>query len=1000
MASRIFKALIKLAVGLLALVLVLSAVGHTLISRQDHQLIRRNLAERIERATGYDLAIHGDLEFPYSLRPSVVINDLSLNVSGDRREFDLVKAASMQITIRVLPLLNDEVRIDDTVLRGVSAYLEVDTAGRPNWVTDVPDDSTEGSFAFEVRSIELLGLTAVLRDQRTGLELNAGIHQLRLDAPVEGDHVDVSLTAIYEEHPVSLEGQIGERDNVLEGLEFPLRFAGRLAGHRFAAEGHVDRMGGGNIQDIGFHLQAHVEGGDMREIGAITGIPLPPTDAYTIDGTLDGNPLPIVASELNGTLGYKSLNLLATGRIGRLLSFDELELDAVVTGSDLRETPYFDPGKLPKTDEFEITARVLDDWPALSFEDIEARASFDDINATATGTIADASTLSGVDLSVTSQGRSIDDLAAIFAATAPPSDSYSLAGRLHGTWPGFSASNATLALQRETTKVRATGSIKNLQETSGLQIHIETSGTDLAAIPELRALDAPQTNRFEFNGELSGQPNALTLNEMSLLVTRGEHEVRVSGQIANANEFSGIDWRLQATGTDLRELNDVFTPQFPETHRYSLDSTLTGDIDNLAADKIVLDGSMPGLTVSVEGSIGKIVDVRDVDVTADISISDLHVLGAYLGVDLPDLVQLNLTGNVTGDFPNMSIANATYRSGESLVRGNASLNLGDRPAISGAVSSGAIDLRPFLVTKHDEAEVTLAEQPDHYFSSEPFDFAALDRYDLDFRFDNLELIAEDRNAHVKSASLTLENGSLALDNLELVAGDTTTVTGFLSIDRRDVPVFRVDLDVVNVNLVTFLREIHTYQFYRGTFDMTLDVEGQGESARELAGTIDGEIGIFVSDAVMPSVSLNLRITDVLLSMLPWVENRDDVQIECAISLFAIEDGIVDVRLLYLDSAQIRMLGGGSIDLGIETVDLRLAPRRPSRRVFAHDIDVLVRGSLLSPEFATAGASKAVAKTYGKYALLGPAGLLIPGRRTKNQPCAGSLSEFRDSQPTE
>ena len=100
---------------------------------------------------------------------------------------------------------------------------------------------------------------------------------------------------------------------------------------------------------------------------------------------------------------------------------------------------------------------------------------------------------------------------------------------------------------------------------------------------------------------------------------------------------------------------------------------------------------------------------------------------------------------------------------------------------------------------------------------------------------------------------------------------------------------------------------------------------------------------------------------------------------------------------YLDARQLRMIGGGTIDLRNETYDMRLQPRPRGTRIFAHNIDLLLTGSITDPQYSTTGAARTVATKYGKFALLGPAGLLLPSERSKKHPCAGSLQEYREKQ---
>ncbi len=161
--------------------------------------------------------------------------------------------------------------------------------------------------------------------------------------------------------------------------------------------------------------------------------------------------------------------------------------------------------------------------------------------------------------------------------------------------------------------------------------------------------------------------------------------------------------------------------------------------------------------------------------------------------------------------------------------------------------------------------------------------------------------------------------------------------------------------------------------------------------------LNGEFAAFVSEARIPDTSLSLRSIDILMGMMPWMKRREDLIVNCAISRVDVDDGIVNVRILYLDSAQMRMAGVGTIDLRNERLDLRLAPRARRSRILAHNIDLLVKGPFVEPKISSVGAGKAIAADYGKYVLLGPYGLLVPTGRSKKHPCVGSLQEFRQQQ---
>ena len=340
----------------------------------------------------------------------------------------------------------------------------------------------------------------------------------------------------------------------------------------------------------------------------------------------------------------------------------------------------------------------------------------------------------------------------------------------------------------------------------------------------------------------------------------------------------------------------------------------------------------------------------------------------------------------------------SLRTGESHVTGSAELTIGDRLEVESRVSSGLLDVRPFLVAAREEAEASRDARPagTRYFSNEPLDYSYLDGYDATLVLDDLELLWSAGRASVEHATISLKDGSLSIDPVQIRREDTLLGGHFL-LGRDGETRIDADLDVERVEIATLMSDFGIEEAYRGTLDLDLDVEATGGSIAELMAGLDGELSVFVSEARIPDVRMALRTTDVLLGFLPWLQQTEELTVNCAISHLVATNGKVDVRLLYVDGEQLRMIGAGSADLAAEELDLRLAPRSRGTGILAHNIDLLVRGTLTEPEVSTTGASKALATTYGKYALLGPAGLLVPSGRRKTHPCVGSLQEYRMQQ---
>ena len=338
----------------------------------------------------------------------------------------------------------------------------------------------------------------------------------------------------------------------------------------------------------------------------------------------------------------------------------------------------------------------------------------------------------------------------------------------------------------------------------------------------------------------------------------------------------------------------------------------------------------------------------------------------------------------------------TFRMGDSFVEGRASIIVGKRMSVDASVSSGILDIRPFLVAAHEEAAAGTEPTRDRYFTDEPFDFSYLDGFDARAILDELQLVWSAGTASVEHATVELNQGSLALDPM-LIAREGAKLDGHCRLERDAGNRFDADLSVEGVNLAKMMADLGFEEPYEGTLDLDVDLEGAGDSVAEVMAGLSGRLSVFVSEARIPNVNLMLRMTDLLFGQLPWADKTEELVVECAISHLEAKDGKVEVQTLYLDGTQMRLLGGGTVDLATEELDLRLAPRPVGAQILAHNVDLLVRGSLLEPDGSTTGASKAVARTYGRYLVLGPAGLLVPTGGSKKHPCVGSLQEYREQQ---
>ena len=118
--------------------------------------------------------------------------------------------------------------------------------------------------------------------------------------------------------------------------------------------------------------------------------------------------------------------------------------------------------------------------------------------------------------------------------------------------------------------------------------------------------------------------------------------------------------------------------------------------------------------------------------------------------------------------------------------------------------------------------------------------------------------------------------------------------------------------------------------------------------------------------------------------------RGYAEVNCVIARFDVQDGVAQSTALVLDTPRVQALGGGTIDLGRETIDIEVSPRAKSRSVARLTTPFAIRGPLADPDVAV-NTSGAVAREVGNIILkpvniLGSLLPLVSSGGDEDSPC--------------
>lgn len=591
------------------------------------------------------------------------------------------------------------------------------------------------------------------------------------------------------------------------------------------------------------------------------------------------------------------------------------------------------------------------------------------------GTVAEMASLSGIDLAATITG---DDFAASLRGLRPwvPAlrdfeppriGPFTVSAKLSGSADKLAATGLSVQAGGGGAAATAKGAIADILAFAGAELAVSVEGPEATAIlevirpvvPALGTAELPPLGPVTASARLTGSARALAVSELSARVGNAESLlVTAEGVVDNAIAFAGADLAVSAKGADaqaLLRLMRSLTPalsgvEVPALGPVSLDARLRGSAETLAVAGLAASvGQAEHLRVTAQGAIRDVLELGGFDLAIRAEGRDLKPLARALKTPLPGLSPLSLAVKMSDDGKTYVFDGLKASLGRNDVKGDVRVTFGGpRPRVLANLDSAVIDL-----------DALLPEQPNgdaqgRLFSKEPLPWQVLKAVDVGLKLRIAQLRIRGVALKDFAMDMRLDDGSLAIAPFRLspqnLAGrfegelqidanaSPPSVTGWLNADRLDAGRVLKVLDVTEI--------------FDTTLNADLDVQAQGRSLSELMASLDGRLQVIGREGRINSAGLQAAVTGII-DVLPWIDSAEANNINCVVSRFDIKDGIAASQAFLLDTNGMSVLGGGTVNLGEETLDLHLVPKAKKVSLAILAMPVNIGGTLAEPRLSPA-----------------------------------------------
>src|SRR5438094_4356756 len=302
------------------------------------------IARAVTNGTGRELKIDGHLKPIWRwVPPRFRVEGVSFANPQWASEHLMFKADAVEASVELAPLFIGRVVLPEVHLTRPVVNLEIDDAGRKNWLLDHQQEKESGSrIAIHVLTLDHGELH--YRDAERDINLDVG-----LDTDAQG--VAFQVKGSYKDLPAAAQGRGGQVLALKDtSMPYPIAATAKIGGTELKANGTVTNV----AQLSALDLAIEVRGKTMSELYDVIGIAFPETTPYTTRGRLVKGDHMIRYENFTGKVGESDLAGTLQFDLGGKRAFMHGDLQSKLL--DLA-----DLGALVGTDQ--ARERVLPDTP-------------------------------------------------------------------------------------------------------------------------------------------------------------------------------------------------------------------------------------------------------------------------------------------------------------------------------------------------------------------------------------------------------------------------------------------------------------------------------------------------------------------------------------------------------------------------------------------------------------------------------------------------------------
>ncbi|SDH05407.1 AsmA family protein [Roseospirillum parvum] len=403
---------IKIAAGLGALVVVAVIAVVVVLMTIDVNQYKPEIVAEVEKATGRQLTIDGDLGLSIGLSPAIGVDGVTFANADWGSRPEMVKVGHFAAEVDLFSLLGGGITVNRLVLEDADILLETKADGSGNWAMGpaeaapaeteaAPADSGEGGMSGlpAIRAVTIKNARLTYIDGTGGPGTELLIESLDAEADGLSGPLAVDLKAVFNQLPVTVVGDLPSVQALRSGGPLPMDVTIETAGATLKVSGSIADA----LQQKGIDLAIALSGEQIARLAELPqaagmAVPVPALGPYDIKLAAKGDLPNLSIMGLDVELGEDgALFITAKGDVKNPMGPSGINVALAVKAEDLSALEQMG-GDLSAVPPFEMAATVKDQGPAWALSDIVFKGAGSDLAGTALVDVSGARPKAEVDL--------------------------------------------------------------------------------------------------------------------------------------------------------------------------------------------------------------------------------------------------------------------------------------------------------------------------------------------------------------------------------------------------------------------------------------------------------------------------------------------------------------------------------------------------------------------------------------------------------------------------